>query len=72
MREASLIPLPSSFPVPFFLSPPSFPLLTFPFPLSRYHCDLPQPFCSRGRESKRSGRVRGWEEWEGEREGQGA
>jgi hypothetical protein len=72
----SLLPLPvhfPPFPVPLSLSPPSFPFLTLPFPLSRYPCDLPQPFWpfvfpSRGRGSTRSVRLRGWEDWEGERE----
>jgi hypothetical protein len=72
----SLLPLPvhfPPFPVPLSLSPPSFPFLTLPFPLSRYPCDLPQPFwpfalLSRGRGSTRSVRLRGWDDWEGERE----
>ena len=65
-------PVPSSFLVSFSLSLPSSPFLTLPFPPSGYPCDLAQPFrLSLKRQVQQedsSGRGRGWEEWEGERQ----
>ena len=61
-------PVPSSFPVSLALSPPLHPLSLFPSLSLAIPVTSPNPFVfpSRGRESKCSGRVRGWEEWEGE------
>jgi hypothetical protein len=54
------------------LSPPLLPFPLFPS-LSRYPCDLPQPFCLSLKEEVEkedgSGRGKGGEVWEGEGEG---